>query len=43
MSISEVRLEVAEARQRDVGRKIARISREVMKELGVEVGDFIEI
>ncbi|HIQ10796.1 MAG TPA: AAA family ATPase, partial [Pyrodictium sp.] len=43
MSIKEIRLEVAEARQRDVGRKIARIGREVMRELGVEVGDFIEI
>ena len=43
MSTKEIRLEVAEARQRDVGRKIARIDRKVMRELGVEVGDFIEI
>jgi transitional endoplasmic reticulum ATPase len=40
---SEVELRVAEARSRDVGRKIARISRDAMARLGVEVGDFIEI
>ncbi|WP_048061379.1 CDC48 family AAA ATPase [Hyperthermus butylicus] len=40
---AEVRLRVAEALSRDVGRKIARISREVMARLGVEVGDYIEI
>ena len=40
---SEIQLRVAEARSRDVGRKIARISRETMAQLGVEVGDFIEI
>ncbi|BES81563.1 CDC48 family AAA ATPase [Pyrodictium abyssi] len=40
---SEIQLRVAEARSRDVGRKIARISRETMARLGVEVGDFIEI
>ena len=39
----EVQLRVAEARSRDVGRKIARISRDAMRKLGVEVGDFIEI
>jgi len=39
----ELRLEVAEARSRDVGRKIARIDRQAMRKLGVEVGDFIEI
>ncbi len=39
----EIQLRVAEARSRDVGRKIARISRDAMKKLGVEVGDFIEI
>lgn len=38
-----VKLRVAEARSRDVGRKIARIDRETMKKLGVEIGDFIEI
>ena len=39
----EVRLRVREADQRDVGRKIARIGRNVMKALGLETGDFIEI
>ena len=39
----EIQLRVAEARSRDVGRKIARISRDAMAKLGVEVGDFIEI
>ncbi len=39
----EVRLRVMEARQRDVGRKIARISRRTMQKLGVSTGDFIEI
>jgi len=38
-----VRLKVEEARQRDVGRKIARIDKETMRKLGVSVGDFIEI
>jgi transitional endoplasmic reticulum ATPase len=37
------KLRVAEARSRDVGRKIARIDRETMKKLDVEVGDFIEV
>ena len=40
---TEIELRVAEARSRDVGRKIARISRSAMARLGVEVGDFIEI
>ena len=40
---AEIQLRVAEARSRDVGRKIARISRDAMARLGVEVGDFIEI
>ncbi|MEM1528595.1 MAG: CDC48 family AAA ATPase [Desulfurococcaceae archaeon] len=38
-----VKLRVAEAKSRDVGRKIARIDKEAMKRLGVEIGDFIEI
>ncbi len=38
-----IRLKVEEAKQRDVGRKIARISRDVMEKLGVTVGDYIEI
>ncbi len=36
-------LRVAEAYPRDVGRKIARISRRDMRELGVSTGDFIRI
>jgi transitional endoplasmic reticulum ATPase len=40
---AEIRLRVGEAYSRDVGRKIARISREAMARLGVEVGDYIEI
>ena len=39
----EIRLRVAEALSRDVGRKIARIPRDVMSILGIETGDFIEI
>ncbi len=38
-----IRLKVEEAKQRDVGRKIARISREAMERLGVTVGDYVEI
>ncbi len=41
--VRELRLSVAEAYSRDAGRKIARMSRRDMEELGVEVGDFIEI
>jgi len=36
-------LRVETARQKDVGRKIARISRRIMNELGVNYGDFIEV
>ncbi|UXD21877.1 ATPase AAA [Ignicoccus pacificus DSM 13166] len=43
MEGKELRLRVAEARQRDVGRKIARISRHNMKELDVVTGDFVEV
>ena len=39
----EVYLRVAEARSSDVGRKIARLPRSAMRELGIETGDFIEI
>ncbi len=39
----EIRLRVEEAQQKDVGRKIARIDRNTMKKLGVEIGDFILI
>jgi len=42
--VKEVQLRVAEARQqRDVGRGIARIDSRVMDEIGVTVGDIIEI
>ncbi len=40
---SDTRLRVEEAKHRDVGRKIARISRKTMAELGVSTGDFVEI
>ena len=39
----EVELKVAEARQRDRGRGIARIDKESMKKLGVASGDVVEI
>ena len=39
----ELRLTVAEAKQRDVGRKIVRLSRKAMAKLGVSTGDFVEI
>jgi len=39
----EVQLRVAEARQRDIGRKIARVDSRAMKELGLSPGDLIEI
>ena len=40
---SEVVLKVAEARSRDVGRSIVRIPVRVMKRLGIEPGDYVEI
>jgi transitional endoplasmic reticulum ATPase len=39
----EITLRVESARQRDVGKKIARVPRKVFKELSIEVGDYIEI
>jgi len=39
----EIKLTVAEAKQRDIGRKIVRISRRAMAKLGVTTGDFVEI
>ncbi|AWR97163.1 CDC48 family AAA ATPase [Acidianus sulfidivorans JP7] len=36
-------LRVSEARQRDVGRKIARLSESVMSKLSIGTGDYIEI
>jgi transitional endoplasmic reticulum ATPase len=42
--LSSVQLKVAEAKQqRDVGRSIARMDSETMKNLGVTVGDVVEI
>ena len=42
-SEKSIKLRVAEAKSRDSGRKIARIDRDSMKMLGVDIGDFIEI
>ncbi|MCD6509437.1 MAG: AAA family ATPase, partial [Thermoprotei archaeon] len=39
----EVRLRVAEAKQRDVGRGKVRIPPEIMSKLGITVGDVVEI
>ena len=39
----EVQLKVADARQRDVGRGIARIDQKTMQKLGITAGDIIEI
>ncbi|NJE47447.1 AAA family ATPase [Thermococcus sp. GR7] len=39
----EVKLKVASAYQRDVGRGIVRIDRKAMREIGVQPGDIIEI
>jgi len=39
----EVKLRVATANQRDVGKKIARIPRKVFSILGIDVGDYIEV
>jgi len=41
--MSEITLRVAEARQRDVGRGIARIDTTVMEKLGLVSGDVVEI
>ena len=41
--MASIRLRVAEAYPRDVGKKIARIGRPVMSKIGVNVGDFIRI
>ncbi|MCI4438179.1 MAG: CDC48 family AAA ATPase [Ignisphaera sp.] len=39
----EITLRVESAKQRDVGKKIVRIPRKAFKELGIEVGDYVEI
>jgi transitional endoplasmic reticulum ATPase len=41
--LSEVQLRVGDARQRDVGRGIARIDQKTMQKLGISAGDVIEI
>ena len=41
--MSEVQLRVGDARQRDVGRGIARIDQKTMEKLGISAGDVIEI
>uniref|UniRef100_A0A7J3XY59 AAA family ATPase n=1 Tax=Thermogladius calderae TaxID=1200300 RepID=A0A7J3XY59_9CREN len=40
---SEVKLRVLEARAPDIGRKIARIDEKVMRSIGIEAGDYIEV
>lgn len=42
-SLSEIQLRVGDARQRDVGRGIARIDQKTMQTLGISAGDVIEI
>jgi len=41
--LSEVQLHVGDARQRDVGRGIARVDQKTMQKLGISAGDVIEI
>ena len=41
--MSEVQLRVGDAKQRDVGRGIARIDQKAMQKLGISAGDVIEI
>ena len=41
--MGEIQLRVADARQRDVGRGIARIDQQTMQKLGISAGDVIEI
>ncbi|MHA2362931.1 MAG: CDC48 family AAA ATPase [Candidatus Hodarchaeales archaeon] len=42
-SVPEAEVRVAEARQQDVGRGIARIDPEIAKKLGIATGDIVEI
>jgi transitional endoplasmic reticulum ATPase len=42
-NLSEMQLKVGDARQRDVGRGIARIDQRTMQKLGLSAGDVIEI
>ncbi|MCJ7425413.1 CDC48 family AAA ATPase [Candidatus Bathyarchaeota archaeon] len=41
--MSEIQLHVGDARQRDVGRGIARLDQRTMQQLGISAGDVIEI
>jgi len=41
--LSEIQLRVGDARQRDVGRGIARIDQKTMQKLGISAGDVVEI
>jgi hypothetical protein len=41
--LSEIQLRVGDARQRDVGRGIARIDQQTMQKLGISAGDAVEI
>ena len=41
--MSEIQLRVGDARQRDVGRGIARIDQKTMQRLGISAGDVVEI
>jgi transitional endoplasmic reticulum ATPase len=41
--VSELQLRVGDARQRDVGRGIARIDQRTMQKLGISAGDVIEV
>jgi transitional endoplasmic reticulum ATPase len=41
--MTEVQLRVRDARQRDVGRGIARIDQQTMQKLGISAGDVVEI
>jgi transitional endoplasmic reticulum ATPase len=41
--LSEIQLRVGDARQRDVGRGIARVDQKAMQKLGISAGDVIEI
>ena len=43
MQMKKIGLKVTEAKAKDVGRIIARIDPEIMKQIGVETGDIIEI
>jgi len=43
LKVSEIQLRVGDAKQRDVGRGIARLDQNAMQKLGISAGDVIEI